>query len=141
MRKAIILLLLLLVTGVLAYIYRHELFAIVLIVANDLKEMHGWYKDFVLMSRGMVILTLLIILTCIPPLFGYSTLLTLSGFIYKFPLGFIPAYFGALCGGTCAFLLGRRYKEPVKDWIMKYYANYFEATSAAVETGGLWVYF
>jgi uncharacterized membrane protein YdjX (TVP38/TMEM64 family) len=91
--------------------------------------------------RGMLLLIILIILSSIPPLFGYATFLTLCGFIYKFPLGFVPAYIGAVVGAACAFLLGRRYKEPVRDWILKHYANYFEATSAAVETGGLWVHF
>lgn len=43
---------------------------------------------------GAVILTAIIILVSTPPLLGFTFFVTLSGFVYGFPLGAIPAVSG-----------------------------------------------
>ncbi|CAG8564147.1 8502_t:CDS:2 [Ambispora gerdemannii] len=59
------------------------------------------------LQYGYLMLTSLIIVTCFPPLPGYSSLIMLSGFIYGFPLGFAPALCGALIGSMTCFGLFR----------------------------------
>lgn len=43
---------------------------------------------------GAVILTAVIVLVSTPPLLGFTFFVTLSGFVYGFPLGAIPAVSG-----------------------------------------------
>lgn len=57
---------------------------------------------------------LLVVSSGFPPLMGYSTLLTLCGFIFGSLWGFIPAYLGGLTGALGCFLLYRR-------WLGVYY--------------------
>lgn len=81
---------------------------------------------------------LLIALTGFPPIFGYSTLLTLCGFIYGFPLGMVPAYIGAVAGATGCFLLGRKvFKDTARAFLMKNYPSMLHAIENAVQRGGL----
>ncbi|KAK9712204.1 Tlg2-vesicle protein [Basidiobolus ranarum] len=72
-----------------------------------LEQLSQWIRD-----RGFLggfVLTLMIACTGFPPIFGLTTLTTFSGFVYGFPLGFLPAFFGALLGGTGCFMLCRKY--------------------------------
>lgn len=78
---------------------------------------------------------ILLMITSFPPLFGYGTLLTLCGFIFRFPLGVIPAYLGGLLGSTACFIVSRK-------WLVDYYReNYlknipeFTAIEEAINKG------
>ncbi|TPX39215.1 hypothetical protein SeMB42_g06412 [Synchytrium endobioticum] len=73
---------------------------------------------------GALILVLLLIVTAIPPLFGFGTLLVLCGLAFDFPLGLIPAYTGGLLGALAAYALSRRllsryrpYMESSFEWV------------------------
>ncbi|GAA94334.1 uncharacterized protein L969DRAFT_25880 [Mixia osmundae IAM 14324] len=57
---------------------------------------------------GALFLILAMILTAIPPLFGYSTMLTLAGFTYGMWRGWLVACAGCLLGSAVSFLICRR---------------------------------
>ncbi|RIB11696.1 snare associated Golgi protein [Gigaspora rosea] len=60
----------------------------------------------------------IIFLTTFPLVFGYSTLITLSGFIYGFGFGFLISYVAALTGAVTVFCLSRKwFKKPVRKWL------------------------
>ncbi|OLY83048.1 Golgi apparatus membrane protein tvp38 [Smittium mucronatum] len=46
----------------------------------------------------------------IPPIFGYGIVVLLSGFVFGFPLGFLPVFFGSLSGAFFVFTLGRAFE-------------------------------
>lgn len=56
---------------------------------------------------GAILPCLLIVAVSFPPLFGYSLLLTLNGFIFGIPLGFLLNYISALTGSILCFLASR----------------------------------
>lgn len=88
--------------------------------------------------RGALLMIALITLTGFPLIFGYSTLLTLCGYIYGFPLGFTPAYLGAVFGSVACFLVGKRFfKERARLWLSQQYPTMTRAIETAVERGGL----
>ncbi|KXS11245.1 hypothetical protein M427DRAFT_60817 [Gonapodya prolifera JEL478] len=70
---------------------------------------------------GLLILLFAIFLACFPPVPGYGTLLALCGFIFSFPLGLIPAYFGALLGSLGCFVTSRRLFTGYGERIAKKY--------------------
>ncbi|KAJ1557700.1 Tlg2-vesicle protein, partial [Cladochytrium tenue] len=86
---------------------------------------------------GHLILTALVFLSSFPFLVGYGTLLVLSGFIFGFPSGIIPAYTGAVLGAVACFFIFRRWLGAYyRRLILKHYPQ-FKAVEAAIETGGL----
>ncbi|GBC00124.1 hypothetical protein RclHR1_03750023 [Rhizophagus clarus] len=62
---------------------------------------------------GGIIFFLMIFLTTFPLVIGYSTLVTLSGFIFGFGIGFLISYIAALTGAITVFYLSRK-------WFIKY---------------------
>ncbi|KAJ1958333.1 Tlg2-vesicle protein [Dispira parvispora] len=100
----------------------------------------AWLEDLGLRIRssgfvGVVIMTFLIFLTAFPPVFGYSTLTTLTGFAYGFPLGFIPCFLGALSGSVACFVLCRKYGQNHLRWLFNWNPH-ITATVQAIELKG-----
>jgi len=59
------------------------------------------------MPMGWVIVWLLAFVAAFPPLIGYSSAVTISGFVYGFPLGWPIAASATVAGSTAAFLASR----------------------------------
>eukprot|EP01134_Creolimax_fragrantissima_P006829 CFRG6829T1 len=67
---------------------------------------------------GIFLSWALIVLTSIPPMFGYSWIVVICGYVYGYD-GFLIAYVGALCGAFVAFSGGRwLFKEQVERWMI-----------------------
>ncbi|KAJ1922172.1 Tlg2-vesicle protein [Mycoemilia scoparia] len=76
-----------------------------------------------------------LIICCFPPMFGYALTVTMSGFIFGFPLGFLPVFVGAMIGSILCFIFGRRWGSRYVRYIME--INVFLAECVkVVETGG-----
>ncbi|KAI8345370.1 snare associated Golgi protein-domain-containing protein [Blakeslea trispora] len=58
---------------------------------------------------GYILMAFLIFLSSFPPVIGYGTYQTLSGFTYGFGVGFVISYFSALIGAMACFQLSRVY--------------------------------
>ncbi|KAG0346243.1 hypothetical protein BG004_002091 [Podila humilis] len=59
-------------------------------------------------------------LTAFPPILGYSSFVTMSGYVYGFGYGFLIAYSSALLGSITCFYLGRKYfKKQVRTLMAK----------------------
>jgi len=83
--------------GVAFLVYSHRIFAWLGPVA------HGW-RD---LPGGWVLLWLLTFATAFPPMVGYSSTLTIAGFVYRFPLGWPIVASATVAGSTAAFLTSR----------------------------------
>lgn len=107
---------------------------------NDIIPPLVQFCDFI-KSQGFfggLLMTITIVISTFPPLVGYGSLLYMCGFIYGFPLGFIPAYLGGCIGGILVFLVSRKWL--LDYWKPKLLANfplYFREVEDAVEKGGL----
>ncbi|KAI9334521.1 hypothetical protein DFJ73DRAFT_38242 [Zopfochytrium polystomum] len=88
-------------------------------------------------ATGHLILTALVFISSFPFMIGYGTLLVMSGFIFGFPLGFIPAYLGAVLGAfACLFIFRRWMGKYYRDLILGYYPK-FKAVESAIDSGGM----
>ncbi|KAJ1679175.1 Tlg2-vesicle protein [Spiromyces aspiralis] len=66
---------------------------------------------------------------------GYSLVITVSGFAFGFPLGFLPVFAGASIGSLLCFYVGRRWGSRYVRYVMN--LNSFMAECVkVVETGG-----
>ncbi|KAK3839149.1 MAG: snare associated Golgi protein-domain-containing protein, partial [Linnemannia elongata] len=65
--------------------------------------------QYVVFNSGPPIMMLALFLTAFPPVFGYSSLITMSGYVYGFGLGLFIAYTSALLGSIACFYLCRRW--------------------------------
>ncbi|KAI9220684.1 snare associated Golgi protein-domain-containing protein, partial [Blastocladiella britannica] len=74
--------------------------------------------------------------TAFPPVMGYSTILYLCGYIYGFPLGWIPSFIGALIGAIACFYTSRHF---LRGWAQRKIARYPAATALrkTIEKRGL----
>ncbi|XXG94673.1 hypothetical protein Hte_000930 [Hypoxylon texense] len=82
---------------VLFLVYSHRIFAALAPVAK------GWYA----LPGGRVLAFLMTCVAAFPPMIGYSTAVTITGFVYGFPGGW-PIVAGAtVFGSTAAFLTSR----------------------------------
>lgn len=77
------------VFGAIVVAYKRELFQALEEFGISLRGMGGF---------GLVLIFCLIFISAFPPMIGYGTFLTLSGFTFGFLKGFIIAYVGALSG-------------------------------------------
>ncbi|KAI1118735.1 hypothetical protein F5Y14DRAFT_178265 [Nemania sp. NC0429] len=78
-------------------VFSHRIFAALHPVAESWREIPG----------GWVILFLLSAFTAFPPMIGYSTTVTIAGFVFGFPAGW-PIIAGAtVAGSTASFLASR----------------------------------
>jgi len=112
--------------GVLALVYRNQLFDVFDTTSKFIREQG---------ILGALLLTLIICITCFPPMIGYSWSLTACGYIYGW-IGFVPGYIGALLGGLCSFAILR---YAFRDWIEKKTRRYpkYVALERAIEKEGL----
>ncbi|RYP29657.1 hypothetical protein DL766_005287 [Monosporascus sp. MC13-8B] len=82
---------------VLVLVYSHRIFAWLAPVAEGWRALPG----------GWVLLFLLTCATAFPPMIGYSTCLTVSGFVYGFPGGWPVVAAATVAGSTAAFAASR----------------------------------
>ncbi|KAK3337136.1 hypothetical protein B0T19DRAFT_61924 [Cercophora scortea] len=87
----------LLVLSVLGLIYNHRIFAALSPVAAKWRELPG----------GWVILWALCFMTAFPPVIGYSTTVTIAGFVFGFPWGWPIVATATVAGSTVAFFTSR----------------------------------
>jgi uncharacterized membrane protein YdjX (TVP38/TMEM64 family) len=85
--------------AVLALLYSHALFALLGPVAQSWRDLPY--------HLGALIIFALITLTGFPPVIGYSSAVTLSGFVYGFPAGWPVAAAATVVGSTAAFVASR----------------------------------
>ncbi|KAI8366583.1 hypothetical protein BD560DRAFT_400753 [Blakeslea trispora] len=83
-----------------------------------------------------LLLSCLIAITSIPPLIGFTFITTLTGFIYGFPGGVLPAVCGAFIGANIAFGLIRRYNFQRWMRLSRSKQEKFVAIQEAIEQGG-----
>lgn len=86
-----------LVLTIIILIYNERIFAWLAPIAQKWRDMPG----------GWLILWGLIFLVSFPPLIGYSTLLSLSGFVYDFPGGWPIVASATLVGSAVGFVVSR----------------------------------
>ena len=77
------------VIGILFLVYNHQIFAWLAPVA---KRWRDW-------RAGWVILWIATFVTAFPPMIGYSTCVTIAGFVYGFPNGYV--FFFQSSRGLC----------------------------------------
>jgi presenilin-like A22 family membrane protease len=75
------------VLGILFLIYNEQIFGSLLPVAKKWRDVRA----------GWLILWVLIFVVSFPPLIGYSSLLTIAGFVYGFPNGYVESLHFRLC--------------------------------------------
>ncbi|KAL2136032.1 hypothetical protein VTI74DRAFT_5768 [Chaetomium olivicolor] len=85
------------VLGVLFLVYSHRIFGLLSPLAAS------WRAH----PAGWLPIWLATFATAFPPLIGYSTCVTLAGFVYGFPLGWPIAASATVAGSTAAFLTSR----------------------------------
>ncbi|KAI1316045.1 hypothetical protein EDD11_010509 [Mortierella claussenii] len=62
--------------------------------------------------RGPLAIMLCLFATSFPPIIGYSSIVTMSGYVYGFLFGFVIAFSGALAGGIVCFFFCRKWFKP-----------------------------
>ncbi|KAH8890973.1 hypothetical protein GQ53DRAFT_688105 [Thozetella sp. PMI_491] len=83
--------------SILALVFSHKIFAFLEPIAKTWKELPG----------GWVLLWLITFVTAFPPVIGYSTSLTLAGFVYGFPAGWPIVATASVAGSLVAFRTSR----------------------------------
>ncbi|ORZ09512.1 hypothetical protein BCR42DRAFT_334476 [Absidia repens] len=86
-------------------------------------------------ASGQVLIFVLIFASAFPPMIGYGTFQSLSGFTFGFNLGFPISYFSALFGAIACFVISRRWLKLQVQNIMAKYPN-LEAVVKAVDKKG-----
>ncbi|KAI1383226.1 uncharacterized protein F4822DRAFT_419783 [Hypoxylon trugodes] len=82
---------------ILFLVYSHSIFAALESVAEGWRALPG----------GWILVFLLTCLTAFPPMIGYSTCVTIAGFLYDFPDGWPVAASATVLGSLAAFLASR----------------------------------
>ncbi|KAH8905441.1 hypothetical protein BR93DRAFT_970231 [Coniochaeta sp. PMI_546] len=85
--------------GITAAIFSHSIFTALGPVAKSWRALPY--------HSGALIIFLLICLTGFPPIIGYSSAVTLAGFVYGFPLGWPIAASATVIGSAAAFVASR----------------------------------
>ncbi|KAG9304709.1 hypothetical protein G9A89_000508, partial [Geosiphon pyriformis] len=89
---------------------------------------------------GYLILFALVLVSSFPPIPGYSIILIICGFIYGFPIGFFPAFGGALIGSILCFGLFRiTFKNYTDELVSK--DRRFAALAIAIHNEGFKIIF
>ncbi|KXX73970.1 Golgi apparatus membrane protein tvp38 [Madurella mycetomatis] len=86
-----------LAVAILFLVYSHRIFTALAPVAA------GWRAT----PGGWVLLWLVTAVTAFPPLMGYSTCVTVAGFVYGFPVGWPIAASATVAGSAAAFVASR----------------------------------
>ncbi|KAG0178867.1 hypothetical protein DFQ28_003747 [Apophysomyces sp. BC1034] len=108
------------------WIYRKEMLRALETLSKAVKNMG--FGGYLLMSG-------LIFLSAFPPMIGYGTYQTLSGFSFGFVRGFVVSYFSALLGAIGCFLLARIWLKAYVQRFMESYPS-LKAVVKAVEKKG-----
>ncbi|KAF1360504.1 TLG2-vesicle protein of 38 kDa [Lizonia empirigonia] len=85
------------VVSILFLVYNEKIFGALLPYAKKWRDV----------TAGWLVLWALIFIVSFPPLIGYSSLLTIAGFVYGFPNGWFIAASATIAGSTASFLLSR----------------------------------
>ncbi|KAF1959061.1 hypothetical protein CC80DRAFT_467337 [Byssothecium circinans] len=85
------------VASIIFLVYNERIFHSLLPVAQKWRDI----------TAGWLILWALIFVVSFPPLIGYSSLLTIAGFVYGFPNGWFIAATATVAGSTASFILSR----------------------------------
>jgi len=85
------------VFGILFLVYNEKIFGALAPVAKGWRDIKG----------GWIILWMLTFISAFPPLIGYSTIVTISGFIYGFPNGWFIVGSATIAGSVGSFLASR----------------------------------
>lgn len=87
-----------------------------------------------------LLLTLLIIITSVPPMIGFTFASTLTGFIYGCPGGILPAQVGAFVGAMIAYGLIKKYNFNRFIKLSPSKQEKYTAIQEAIEQGGFKVH-
>lgn len=114
------------VLGILFLIYNEKIFGSLMPVAKKWRDIRA----------GWLILWVLIFVVSFPPLIGYSSLLTIAGFVYGFPNGWFIAATATVAGSTASFVLSR---SVLKNLVHRLIANdkRFAALALTLKHDGL----
>jgi len=115
-----------LVLGILFLVYNERIFGV----------LAPWAKKWRNIRAGWLILWGLIFVVSFPPLIGYSSLLTIAGFVYGFPNGWFIAASATIVGSTVSFILSR---SLLKEWVHRLIAKdkRFAALALTLKHDGL----
>jgi len=97
------------VLGILLLVYNERIFAALEPFAKKWRDMTG----------GWLILWAATFVVSFPPLIGYSSCVTLSGFVYGFPYGWFIVASATIVGSTCSFLASRYFLQSYVDRLVK----------------------
>ncbi|CAO3635050.1 unnamed protein product [Cunninghamella blakesleeana] len=86
---------------------------------------------------GPFILSALVALTSTPPIFGFTFMVMLNGFVYGFPLGLLPSVTGAFVGSMICFCLIRGFHMDRYIPMPKSQEKKYQAMQEAIKEGGL----
>ncbi|USP77128.1 hypothetical protein yc1106_04402 [Curvularia clavata] len=114
------------VGGILFLIFNERIFGALLPLAKKWRDV----------TAGWLIIWALIFVVSFPPLIGYSSLLTIAGFVYGFPNGWFISATATVAGSTASFLLSRTL---LKSMVHRLVANdtRFAALSLTLKHDGL----
>ncbi|KAK3179000.1 hypothetical protein OEA41_001139 [Lepraria neglecta] len=114
------------VLAILFLVFSEKIFAWMEPVAEKWKNLRG----------GWLILWAMTFTTAFPPVIGYSTCLTLAGFVYGFPMGWPIVASATIVGSTCSFIVSRTL---LSNFVGRLVANdrRFEALSLVLKHDGL----
>ncbi|KAI0997982.1 Golgi apparatus membrane protein [Podosphaera aphanis] len=100
-------------------VYQRVIVLLTIIISNILMILFFLYNERIFsfltpyavkwrnIPAGYMILFALTFITAFPPIFGYSTCLTIAGFVYGFPNGWYIAATGTVFGSLAAFVASR----------------------------------
>ncbi|KAI8997017.1 snare associated Golgi protein-domain-containing protein [Pilobolus umbonatus] len=114
------------VLGVLMWIFRREFFETLETLSHKLTSLG---------IGGYLLMSTLIIASAFPPILGYSTYITLSGYTFGFANGFILSYLSALIGSVACFSLSRMFMKNRVKRLLDYYSNMKIAVEAVEQKG------
>ncbi|KAG8526962.1 uncharacterized protein KY384_008391 [Bacidia gigantensis] len=114
------------VLAVLFLIFSERIFAWMEPLAEKWKNLPG----------GWLILWTMCFVTAFPPVIGYSTCLTLAGFIYGFPRGWPIVASATIVGSICSFVVSRTLLKSFVDRLVAGDKR-FEALSLVLKHDGL----
>ncbi|KAK5663454.1 hypothetical protein OQA88_3883 [Cercophora sp. LCS_1] len=83
--------------GILALVYSHSIFSALGPVAQSWRNLPG----------GWILVWLMTFVCAFPPMIGYSTAVTIAGFVYGFPWGWPIVATATVAGSTAAFFTSR----------------------------------
>ncbi|KAF1840516.1 uncharacterized protein K460DRAFT_296167 [Cucurbitaria berberidis CBS 394.84] len=114
------------VLSILFMVYNKKIFGALLPIAKKWRDVTG----------GWLILWVAIFIVSFPPLIGYASLLTITGFVYGFPKGWFIAATATVAGSTASFLLSR---SLLKNMVHRLIANdtRFAALALTLKHDGL----